>query len=89
MKSNVFKIVLPMAVAAFGLASAAGTSTLNNKGKAAIVPGYERISSNPVQCQYVADCDEGSQFACTAPDGVTQLYKEANTCQTPLRRDEQ
>ncbi|MNE21713.1 hypothetical protein D3C87_1064260 [compost metagenome] len=87
MKSNVFKIVLPMAVAAFALASAAGTSSLNKKGKAAIIPGYARISSNPVQCAYVADCNEGDDVNCTAPDNVTQLYLEENTCHTPLKRD--
>jgi len=89
MKSNVFKIVLPMAVAAFALASAAGTSSLKSSDKADIVPGYARISSNPVQCSYAGDCDGGTRFNCTAPDGVTQLYLEENTCHTPLKRDEQ
>lgn len=88
MKSNVLKFSLPLAVVAFGLASAASTSSIGKTGKAAIVPGYARISSNPVQCSYMGDCDEGNTFNCTAPNNPTiQLYAEENTCLTPLKRD--
>ncbi|WP_369014138.1 DUF6520 family protein [Flavobacterium anhuiense] len=81
MKSNVLKIVLPMAVAAFGLASAGSTS--NSKPVAQM--GYHRIN-NPFQCIAVQNCDELGGFACKAPDGVTQLYSPAITCNVPLTR---
>ncbi len=81
MKSNVLKIVLPMAVVAFGLASAASTSS----SKPAAQMGYKRIN-NPFQCIAVQSCDEQTGFACKAPDNVTQLYSPSTTCNVPLTR---
>jgi hypothetical protein len=83
MKSNVFKIGLPMAVAAFALASAAGTSSMSEKGKVFLQPGYQRTTANPTPCNYVQDCDENGNFACKASSGV-QLY--SINCLTPLKR---
>lgn len=83
MKTNVLKIVLPMAVVALGLVSAASTSSLNNKDVAQM--GYKRIV-NPNSCVAVQQCDDIQGFACKAPDGVTQLYAPAATCLTPLKR---
>jgi hypothetical protein len=82
MKSNVLKIVLPMAVAAFGLASAASA----NSSKPAAQMGYHRIN-NPFQCIAVQECNELGNFACKAPDGVTQLYSPSVTCNVPLTRN--
>jgi hypothetical protein len=81
MKSNVLKIVLPMAVVAFGLASAASTSS----SKPVAQTGYQRISS-PFQCIAVQNCDENGNYDCKAPDGTTQLYANAATCNVPLKR---
>lgn len=86
MKSNVLKTVLPMAVIAFGLASAAGTSSLNKNSKSAVQIGYQRINS-PFQCLAIQECDEGGEEACKAPDGVTQLYSPGTTCNVPLTRN--
>lgn len=85
MKLNVLKIGLPMAVAAFALASAAGTSSLR-ADKAAPIPGYARLTpSSP--CSYVADCDDAGTVICTAPDDSSMvLHAEANTCLTPLKK---
>lgn len=82
MKSNVIKIVLPIAVVALGLASAASTSSLK---KDVNQMGYKRIS-NPNGCSAVQECDENGDNFCKAPDGVTQLYAPAATCLTPLKR---
>ena len=81
MKSSVLKIVLPMAVVAFGLASAASTSA----SKPSLQMGYKRINS-PFQCIAVQNCNEQSGFDCKAPDGVTQLYAQSATCNVPLTR---
>lgn len=86
MKSNVLKTVLPMAVIAFALASAAGTSSLNKDSNSAVKMGYQRIN-NPFQCLAIQECDEGDEEACTAPDGVTQLYSPVTTCNVPLTRN--
>lgn len=82
MKSNVLKIVLPMAVVALGLASAASTTSLNNKEVNTM--GYKRIV-NENRCEAVQECDDINGFACKAPDG-TQLYTNGTTCLTPLKR---
>nr|WP_199001392.1 DUF6520 family protein [Flavobacterium sp. ASV13] len=86
MKSNVLKNVLPMAVIAFGLASAAGTSSLDKSSKSTVQMGYQRINS-PFQCVAIQECDEGNEEACKAPDGVTQLYAPSTTCNVPLFRN--
>jgi hypothetical protein len=86
MKFNVLKTVLPMAVIAFGLASAAGTSSLNKSSKSAVLMGYQRIN-NPFECRAIQECDEGLEEACKAPDGVTQLYSPSTTCNVPLTRN--
>lgn len=84
MKSNVLKTVLPMAVIAFGLASAAGTSSLNEKRNVFLQPGYQRTTANPTPCNFVQDCDEGNNYACKANIGGAQLYSV--NCLTPLKR---
>lgn len=84
MKSNVLKIGLPMAVIAFALASAAGTSSLNGKGKDIVISGYERTTANPTPCNENKDCDDDGDFACTANVSGAQLY--ANDCLTPLKQ---
>ncbi|MFH7001183.1 DUF6520 family protein [Flavobacterium plurextorum] len=85
MKSNVLKTVLPMAVVAFGLASAASTSPLNGSSKSAIQMGYQRINS-PFQCLAVQNCDDGLDEDCKAPDDETQLYANTANCNVPLKR---
>jgi hypothetical protein len=85
MKSSVLKIGLPMAVAAFALASAAGTSSLR-ADKTAPVPGYARLTPTSA-CSYVADCDDNGNVICTAPDDNNMvLHAEPNTCITPLKK---
>jgi hypothetical protein len=86
MKSNVLKIGLPMAVAAFALASAAGTSSLR-ADKSALVPGYARLTPTSA-CSYVADCDDNGNVICTAPDDDSiVLHGDPNNCSnTPLKK---
>lgn len=87
MKSNVLKVGLPLGVIAFGLASAASTSSLNSTEKAFAQNGYQRITANPTPCDQVRQCDENGDFACTVNDGGSgkQLYDE-ETCLIPLKR---
>jgi len=85
MKLNVLKIGLPMAVVAFALASAAGTSSLR-ADKDDIVPGYARLTPASA-CSYVADCDDAGTAICTAPENNSLvLHAEENTCLTPLKK---
>lgn len=86
MKSNVLKIGLPMAVAAFALASAAGTSSLR-ADKSAPIPGYARLTPTSA-CSYVADCDDNGNVICTAPDDDSiVLHGDPNNCSnTPLKK---
>lgn len=85
MKSNVFKIGLPLAVVAFGLASAASTSSIGTSSKPFVQMGYTHIN-DPQPCQQVWECDEAGDFNCKAPDGITQLYSLNSNCITPLKR---
>ncbi|MBF4485793.1 DUF6520 family protein [Flavobacterium sp. CSZ] len=87
MKSNVLKIGLPLGVIAFGLASAASTSSLSATDRAFAQNGYQRTTANPTPCDYVRQCDENGNFACTVSDsGIgKQLYDE-ETCLIPLKR---
>lgn len=85
MKSNVFKIGLPLAVVAFGLASAASTSSISNTSKPFARMGYTHID-DPQPCQKVWECDEAGDFFCKAPDDITQLYTLESNCITPLKR---
>ncbi|MTH15898.1 hypothetical protein [Flavobacterium sp. LC2016-01] len=80
---NVFKIGLPMAVAALGLASAASTSSISGGSKPVNQMGYRHIS-NPDSCNAVQECDEDGEWICKAPDNVTQLFEQ--DCLTPLKR---
>jgi len=87
MKLNVLKIGLPMAVAAFALASAAGTSSLR-ADKAAPIPGYARLTPSSA-CSYVADCDDAGTVICTAPDDDNMvLHGQESNCITPLKKFE-
>ncbi|MDQ1164655.1 DUF6520 family protein [Flavobacterium sp. SORGH_AS_0622] len=86
MKSNVLKTVLPIAVIAFGLASAASTSSLGKSSKSVTQMGYKRIN-NPFQCIAVQNCNELQGYDCKAPDGVTQLYSDGASCNVPLKRN--
>lgn len=85
MKSNVFKIGLPVAVVAFGLASAASTSSISTGSKLVAQMGYKHIN-DPQPCQAVSQCDENGDFNCKAPDEVTQLYSLESNCTIPLKR---
>ncbi len=88
MKNNFFKIVLPMAVVALGLAGAANTNAMDKSGKSVAIMGYKHIS-NPNSCVADQECSNTGNFNCTAADG-SQLYaKPASTCLTPLKRDVQ
>jgi predicted transglutaminase-like cysteine proteinase len=88
MKSNVLKIGLPLAVVAFGLASAASTSSMSRSSKPVAQIGYYHISHNP-SCQAVQNCDENGTWNCLAPDKATQLYSVSSNCNTPLKRSTQ
>lgn len=88
MKFNVFKIGLPLAVVAFGLASAASTSSMDNSSKPFAQIGYYHISHSP-SCQAVQMCDENGTWNCLAPDKSTQLYSVSSNCTTPLKRSTQ
>lgn len=68
-----------MAVVAFGLASAASTSS----SKPVTQDGYQRINS-PFQCVAIQSCDELEGYACKAGD--VQLYAESAACNVPLTR---
>lgn len=85
MKSNVFKIGLPLAVVAFGLASAASTSSISTSSKPFAQMGYTHIN-DPQPCQATLQCDENGDFNCKAPDNVTQLYSLDSNCVIPLKR---
>lgn len=85
MKSNVLKIGLPLAVVAFGLASAASTSAISTGSKPFARMGYTHIN-DPQPCQAVWECDENGDFNCKAPDNVTQLYSLESNCNIPLKR---
>jgi hypothetical protein len=83
MKTNVLKFVLPLAVVAVGLTSAASTSSLTESSKAAAQAGFRHIA-NPNDCVEEQQCDEGGSWNCKASlDGV-QLYN--SSCNTPLKR---
>lgn len=82
MKSNVLKIVLPLAVVVVGLTSAASTSALNGSSKSAAQLGYRHIA-NPESCTQVQICNENGNFNCKASNG-DQLYD--SSCVTPLKR---
>ncbi|ABQ06573.1 DUF6520 family protein [Flavobacterium johnsoniae] len=86
MKSNVFKIGLPIAVIAFGLASAASTSSINSSSKPLAQNGYEHISISSACNVPVAFCDEIEGQNCTAPETGRQLYSQPSNCVTPLKR---
>ena len=88
MKFNVFKIGLPLAVVAFGLASAASTSSMGNSSKPVAQMGYYHIS-HVNSCQAVQNCDENGTWDCLAPDKSTQLYTNSSNCTTPLKRSTQ
>lgn len=89
MKSNVFKIGLPLAVVAFGLASAASTSSTDGSSKVFAENGYEHIGVDSACDIPKAFCDDGNEIACTAPDTGNQLYSKSSNCVTPLRRSQQ
>lgn len=89
MKTNVFKIVLPMAVVALALAGAANTSAMENNGEAVDIMGYDHIS-NPESCNAVQECSNTGDNFCTvpSPEGDIQLFaKPLSTCLTPLKRE--
>ncbi|UUW08648.1 DUF6520 family protein [Flavobacterium plurextorum] len=88
MKANVFKIGLPMAVVAFGLASAASTSSTEESSKVFAQNGYEHISVENACNIPKAFCDENGNEACTAPDTGNQLYSQPSNCVLPLKRSE-
>ena len=84
MKTNFFKIVLPMAVVALGLTSAASNSTMNNS---VAIQGYKHIAS-PDSCEESVTCSNNGNFACTAPDDNSQLYSLSGaSCLVPLTRN--
>lgn len=85
MKSNFLKIGLPMAVVAFGLASAAGTSSLR-ADSAAPIPGYARDNST-APCDLKGECDDQGNEICTAPDNPSLvLNAQFSNCTVPLKR---
>jgi len=84
MRTKVFKTVLPIAVLALGLASAASTSSLKGSDKDASQTGYRKVAS-PFSCTAVQICDEGGTWDCKASNG-DQLYAPQATCQTSLKR---
>lgn len=89
MKTKLFKIVLPMAVVAFGLTSAMSTSAMDkDDAGAAPIMGWKHVSGS-TPCQAAQECSNSGNFDCTAPDG-NQLYsKPSSTCLTPLKRNVQ
>jgi hypothetical protein len=87
MKTNVFKIVLPMAVVALGLAGAASTNVMAKNKAAFSIPGYKQVNT-PEKCSYVQECSGDGNYDCFAPDNVTQLYnKIGSNCNVPLKRN--
>lgn len=91
MKTNVFKIVLPMAVVALALAGAVNTSAMEKNGEIFDQMGYAHISS-PESCDAVQECSNVGNYNCTVPDPDTaadiQLFaKPLSTCLTPLKRE--
>ncbi|WP_348825577.1 hypothetical protein [Flavobacterium aestuarii] len=84
MRTSVIKIVLPMAVVALGLVSAAGTSSLDKKFAPKM--GYNRINVSQ-SCSAVAECGNAGGDACTAPDGNALFQQGA--CLVPLTKNYQ
>jgi hypothetical protein len=88
MKTKFVNFVMPMAVAALGLAGAFSTNAMNESGKdVAPVMGYKHVSG-AIPCQAVQECSNSGVFDCTTPDG-SQLYSlaGASNCATPLQRN--
>lgn len=83
MKTNVLKIVLPLAVVAVGLTSAASTSSMSRSSKTAIPNGYQHIA-NPNSCNAVQECNLQTGFNCKIGTNGAQLYDA--TCVVPLKR---
>ena len=83
MKTNFLKTILPLAVIAVGLTSAASTSSLNRSSKSVAHLGYRHIA-NPERCNAVQECDENGNFNCKIGSSGPQLYD--SNCVTPLKR---
>jgi len=87
MKTNVFKIVLPMAVVALGLAGSASTNMMAKNKAAFAVQGYRQVAT-PDKCAIDQQCSNNGNYDCLASDNSTQLFEKiGNNCDVPLKRN--
>ncbi|MFP9097751.1 hypothetical protein ACLI09_01750 [Flavobacterium sp. RHBU_24] len=90
MKTKLFSIVAPLAIAALGFGGAVQNNAAEqSESKTASLPGYKHVSA-PQNCQQVQDCANTGNFVCKSDIDGSTLYRldssNPNVCPSILMR---